>query len=129
MKRTLLLFATASCLLAADTPVDRLRLYQGHWKGTRKAGDAPPVPIDIENQCGRIGTYFGCQQTVAGKLGAVVFYVPAEQPGHFYTQVILPDGQTLGRGELTIEGTGGRFYRSPLRRPDDLLQNDQRLQR
>ena len=108
MKKTFILIAAASWLFAANA-YEHLWLYQGHWKGSRKAGAATAVPVDVENQCGRIGTYFGCQQTVDGKIGAVVLYVPGELPGHYHTQVILPDGQSLGRGEMTIEGDRWTF--------------------
>ncbi len=35
---------------------------------------------------------------------ALRLYVPGDQPGHFYTQVVLPSGTALGRNDLLIEG-------------------------
>jgi hypothetical protein len=97
-------------LFGAGTPYDPLWLYEGHWKGTVKTGDSVSATVDLVNTCGRIGTFFGCQQTVNGKTGAVLLYVPAGPPGRYYTQVIQPEGSAAGgRGELQIEGDRWTF--------------------
>ncbi len=104
-----LVLATAiSSLYAADEDYRPLWLYQGHWKGTMK-NDAGESQVDIVNDCGRIGRFFGCQQTVNAKPGALVLYVPAGSPGHYYTQAVLQEGLATGRGELTIEGEHWTF--------------------
>ncbi|HLK67986.1 MAG TPA: hypothetical protein VKU19_31350 [Bryobacteraceae bacterium] len=100
----LLVIAGVPGLFAADDNYTHLWLYNGHWKGTKKVGEAAPVAVDLVNECGRIGVFFGCQQTVDGKIGALVIYAPGEGAGHFYSQAIMPDGKAAGRGELTIDG-------------------------
>jgi len=50
------------------------------------------------------GRFFACQQTINGKPGALIIFVPSGQPGHYYTQAVLQEGFATGRGELQIEG-------------------------
>jgi hypothetical protein len=85
-----------------DDPVyGPLWLYQGGWQIATKNGEGKPA--HLENQCALVGKYFTCQQTVNGKVGALIVFVPAEKPGHYYTQAILPEGHATGRGELEID--------------------------
>jgi len=92
---------------AAD-PFAPLQLYAGAWNVTlHDAGKT--TPDSLVNDCHLFGHYFACQQTINGKVGALTIYVPADTPGHFHTQNILPDGHALGVGELTIEGTHWTF--------------------
>jgi len=87
-------------LRGADDPYAPLWLYQGSWHEMPKGKE----PFELTNQCALIGKYFGCQQTVGGKIEALVIFVPAEQNGHYFTQSVLPEGWAMGRGELEIEG-------------------------
>jgi hypothetical protein len=77
-----------------------LWLYQGAWQSTDKNGK-----IDkLENQCSLIGLYFACQQTVNGKVGSLIVFVPTDKSGGYHTQAVLPEGWATGRGDLTIAG-------------------------
>ncbi len=89
---------------AADGPYAPLMLYHGSWQLTKK--DLPPGgnPDTLVDECARVGTYYACQQTVNGKLAALIVFIPAERPGYYYTQAVLPQGLAAGRGELEIDG-------------------------
>ena len=81
-----------------------LRLYDGAWSVTMHDDSGKSTTDSLINgACS--GRFFACQQTVNGKVGALVVYVPGETPGHFYIQNVLPDDQAVGRGELTVEGS------------------------
>lgn len=89
---------------AADTTYASLWLYQGAWHVTR-ANVAPPAkPDELVNQCALLGKYFTCGQIVNGKPAELLVFVPAETPGHYYTQTVNPEGRAGGRGELEISG-------------------------
>lgn len=80
-----------------------ISLYQGNWRATAmKPGDGPDL---LSNHCHEFGTYYTCQQTVNGKVGALIVFVSAGAPGHFHTQALLPNGRAIGRGDLLIEGS------------------------
>ncbi len=82
-------------------------LYQGTWQATPGiAGMAVDV---IANQCHEFTEYFACQQTVNGKVGALVVYVYAGTAGHYNTHAILPTGVYTGPGDLVIEGNRWTF--------------------
>jgi len=98
------LLTAASPFFAADDVYQPLWLYQGHWKGTKKNLDSTTAQFDIVNDCARIGRFFGCQQTVDGKPGPLILFVPSGPAGHYYTQAVQPEGFAMGRGELTIDG-------------------------
>lgn len=85
----------------ADAPYQPLMLYNGTWQVTPLHAAKPDVLVD---HCERTGKFYSCEQTVNGKTAALVVFVPAEQPGHYYTQPILPDGYAIGRGDLEIAG-------------------------
>ncbi len=96
----ILLAAAAAHGADAYTP---LWLYQGTWKAQSKSETAPKT---IANQCARMGQFFGCQQTVDGKPGALILFLPRDgAPGHYYTQAVNMEGRALGRGDLLIEGS------------------------
>ncbi len=63
-----------------------------------------PVSNKIQNDCADVGQFFLCQQTVDGKVAALLIFTPGDSKGRYYTQPILPDGHATGRGELEIEG-------------------------
>lgn len=79
-----------------------LWLYDGSWQLVPAAAHSETVRID--NHCHFFGAYFACQQTVNGKAGALLVFVRAEKPGHYYSQVISPDDKANGRGDLEIDG-------------------------
>ena len=89
----------------ASKPADlysSLRLYEGTWQVTRKGSIKPDVLI---NHCALLGQFYACAQNVNGTPGGLVVFLPINgQPGHFFTQTILPEGRATGRDELTIDG-------------------------
>jgi len=88
----------------SPNPYAPLQLYAGAWTVTMN--DSGKTTTDsLVNDCHLFARHFACQQTVNGKVGALVVYVPAETPGHYYIQNVLPDDRAAGRGELTVEGT------------------------
>ena len=87
---------------APDPVYDPLRLYEGTWVMTPTAGGAT---MTIANACGRIGTFYGCQQTVNRKRGGVILFIPRDTVGQYFTQAVAPHGRAMGRGDLTIAGT------------------------
>jgi hypothetical protein len=101
----LLVLAASFPLFSADDPVYApLWLYQGSWVVTPK-NLAPGAPPDqLTNDCSLTGKYFACQQTVNGKIAALVVFIPADTPGHYFTNALLPQGNAGGRGELEISG-------------------------
>ncbi len=86
---------------AQDAVYGPLQLYDGSWIATASSGGKPNL---IHNDCARVGNYFACQQTVGGKVGALLVFVPREEPGKYYTQAIGTDGRAFGRGNLEIAG-------------------------
>ena len=95
----LILTTSANC--ASQDAYAPLMLYNGGWR-VRKAGT--PAPDMLQNHCVRTGFYYECEQVVNGKTSALVIFVPAGAPGTYHTQAVLPSGQALGRGDLTIKG-------------------------
>jgi hypothetical protein len=99
---------TAGGPTAPADPYAPLWTYNGTWQVTR-AGAAPE---SLVNQCGRVGQYFGCQQTVNGAVVGLLLIIPAQEPGHYYTQTVLPRGRATGLGELEIAGDRWTFLSS-----------------
>jgi hypothetical protein len=90
---------------APADPYAPLRLYDGAWTVTLRDGSGKTTTDSLVNDCHLFGQYFACQQTVNGKVGALVVYVKGEAPGQFYIQNVLPDDRAAGRGELTVAGS------------------------
>jgi len=89
-----------------------LHLYAGSWRVTRSDMPQGAKPDDLTNQCTLIGKYFVCQQTVNGAVTSLMIFVPADQPGHYYTQNVNTQGRALGRGDLEIFGDRWAFSSS-----------------
>lgn len=88
---------------AASTPDPAyapLWLYSGTWRVSRNGAN----PDELKNDCALIGKYFACQQTVNGTPGELLIFIPADKPGHYYTQTVMPQGRAGGRGDLEING-------------------------
>ena len=99
MKAIILLIGFVFALCAAD-PYAPLRLYDGSWD-VRLAGK----PADkLTNRCALIGRYYACEQTVNGKVGALVVFLPKEQPGEYWTNPLTTEARSNGRGDLSIQG-------------------------
>ncbi len=96
-----LLFAQA----APSDPYAPLRLYDGPWTVTMHDASSGKTSTDsLLNACRLLKPYYVCQQTVNGKAGALVVFIPTEKPGEYHTQNVLPEGWASGRGDLIIEG-------------------------
>lgn len=96
----------------SSPPHNPLLLYQGAWKITRKSAGANAKPDELQNQCASVGKFFTCQQTVNGSVVALLIFIPTNQPGHFATQTVLPEGRATGKGELEISGNRWVFTSS-----------------
>ncbi|MHB1672764.1 MAG: hypothetical protein ACYCSP_00790 [Acidobacteriaceae bacterium] len=82
-------------------------LYQGNWQVD--PGMSGKGPDTLSNHCEEFTEYYACQQTVNGKVGALIVFVYAGTTGHYNTQAILPNGFAQGRGDLLIEGQRWTF--------------------
>jgi hypothetical protein len=92
---------------AATPAFSSISLYQGNWQVT--PGMSGSAPDTLSNHCEEFTEYYACQQTVNGKVGALIVFVYAGTPGHYNTQAILPNGFAQGRGDLMIEGQRWTF--------------------
>lgn len=102
-----LLLLSALFLQNPPSPADAyapLRLYDGLWLAHGGKAGMPAKDTRIENQCRQVGIYYACQQTVGGKVGSLIVFLPYGGAGHYYTQGILNEGHATGRGELEIRG-------------------------
>jgi hypothetical protein len=89
---------------SSPVPYAPLRVYAGSWRVTRGNAPAGSKPELLANDCAPVGRFFACQQSVNGIPGGLLVFVPTSQPGHFYTQTIMPEGRATGRDELQITG-------------------------
>ena len=81
-----------------------LSRYAGTWQITRQNAAADAKPDVLSNECATVGRYFACQQTTSGRPGGLLVFIPTSEPGHFYTQTILPEGRATGRDDLRVNG-------------------------
>jgi hypothetical protein len=94
--------ALSTCVFAADDPYSSLRLYNGSWIVTPAGASSPDKLTD---DCTLVGKYFTCQQTVNGKTGNLLVFVPDEaKPGLFHMNSVNANGYATGRTELEIAG-------------------------
>jgi hypothetical protein len=92
----------------ADTAYKPLWAYQGAWLVTR-SGAGAAKPDRLVNDCALVGLYFACQQSVNGKTGGLLIVIPADSPGRYYTQTVMPEGRATGRDDLEISGNKWTF--------------------
>lgn len=96
-------FVIASALVcAAEDAYTPLTLYNGGWR-IQKAGTA--APDNLVNHCALTGLFYSCEQVVNGKTVALVIFVPADAPGKYHTQAVLPSGKAAGVSDLAIDGS------------------------
>ena len=50
----------------------------------------------ITNECARIGQFFGCQQTINVKPGALILFLPAAHAGNYYMRAVTAEGLATG---------------------------------
>ena len=86
-----------------------LQVYQGTWQVTRSDDAANAKPERLKNQCVTLGIYFACEQRVNDKPAALLVFLPTDQPGHYHTQSILPEGRATGLDDLQISGNRWTF--------------------
>ena len=82
---------SGSFLFAADSRFEPLWNYQGTWAATMSVAGAKPMSNKVQNDCVEFTQYFLCQQTVDGKVVALLTFTPAGTAGHFYTDPMLTD--------------------------------------
>jgi hypothetical protein len=109
----LFLFALSAAAYAdsakkpADARYQPLWAHQGAWLVARAGNGVKPYRL--VNDCALVGIYFVCQQSVDGKPGGLLIVIPADSPGHYYTQTIMPEGRATGRDDLEISGNQWTF--------------------
>ncbi len=84
-------------------------MYQGTWQVTRSDSSPHAQPERLTNRCVTLGIYFACEQRVNGKPTALLVFLPTDQPGHYHTQSILPEGRATGLDDLQIAGNRWTF--------------------
>jgi hypothetical protein len=88
-----------------ETPdwITPLRWYEGTWVvKSDQPGSKPSTETDTCQTSGK--RFYECEHVVDGETVALRLYVPGDQAGHYYTQIVLPSGTALGRNDLLIEG-------------------------
>lgn len=84
-----------------------LMLYNGTWQVTRKDSAKPDLLV---NKCAKTGHFFVCDQSVNGGASSLLVFIPrSDQPGHYYTQNIRPEGRATSRADMTIDGNVWTF--------------------
>jgi hypothetical protein len=96
--------AFCSNVMAVDPVYRPLWQYEGSWKATPAEARGKPAATEITNDCAMVGRFFACQQTIDGKPGPMIVFLPAEKAGDYYTQSVSGEGLAGGRGDLHIEG-------------------------
>ena len=90
-----------------------IKVYEGTWtvvSAHTMAGQGRPDTI--VNHCNEGTAFYTCEQVVNGKSLALIVYTATEDPTKFHSQPVLPDGQAVGRGDLTILGDHWTFLGS-----------------
>jgi len=107
--------ATAQSV-TADDPFSDLTIYDGNWTvhATHPWSGAPAGTAEhLQSRCERFTLYFACEQTVNGKVLALIVYTKGETRRHFNTRTIAPNGLAGGRGDLVIDGTHWTYLDKP----------------
>ena len=90
-----------------------IKVYEGTWtvvSAHTMAGEGRPDTI--VNHCNEGTAFYTCEQVVNGKSLALIVYTATDDPTKFHSQPVLPDGQAVGRGDLTILGDHWTFLGS-----------------
>jgi hypothetical protein len=106
----LLSMMLASAGFAPGSVFAPIRVYEGTWTVVAShtmAGEGKPDTI--VNHCHEGTAFYTCEQVVNGKSLALIVYTATDDPTKFHTQPVLPGGQTVGRGDLTIAGDHWTF--------------------
>lgn len=106
----LLSMMLAGAGFAPGTGFAPIRVYEGTWTVVAShtmAGEGRPDTI--VNHCHEGTAFYTCEQVVNGKSLALIVYTVTDDPTKFHTQPVLPGGQAVGRGDLTIAGDHWTF--------------------
>jgi hypothetical protein len=90
-----------------------LKVYEGTWtvvSAHTMAGEGRPDTI--VNHCSEGTAFYTCEQVVNGKSLALLVFTATDDPTKFHSQPVLPSGQMVGRGDLTIVGDHWTFLGS-----------------
>lgn len=102
-------FFVAAMMWAAE-PFSALTVYDGGWTVTGAKTMAGPGKADaLMNHCSRTEAYYACEQVVNGKPMALMVFTATEDANKFHTQIVLPNGYSTGRGDLTLAGDHWTF--------------------
>jgi hypothetical protein len=110
MTGLLLLMMFSSAMFAPGAVFGPINVYEGTWTvvaAHTMAGEGRPDTI--VNHCHEGTAFYTCEQVVNGKALALIVYTSTEDPTKFHTQPVLPGGQAVGRGDLTIVGDHWTF--------------------
>ena len=92
---------------AAFAPI---KVFEGTWtvvSAHTMTGDGRPDTI--VNHCNEGTAFYACEQMVNGRSLALIVYTATDDPTKFHSQPVLPNGQAVGRGDLTILGDHWTF--------------------
>jgi hypothetical protein len=90
-----------------------IKVYEGTWtvvSAHTMAGEGRPDTI--VNHCNEGTAFYTCEQVANGRSLALIVYTATEDPTKFHSQPVLPNGQAVGRGDLTILGDHWTFLGS-----------------
>jgi len=99
-----------------DDPFSDLTIYDGDWTvhASHPWSGAPAGTAEhLRSRCRRFTLYFACEQTLNGKVLALIVYTAGESRGHINTRTIAPNGLAGGRGDLVIEGARWTYLDKP----------------
>jgi hypothetical protein len=102
--------------VTSDDPFSDLTIYDGDWTvhATHPWSGAPAGTAEhLQSRCRRFTLYFACEQTVNGKVQALIVYTAGETLGRFNTRTIAPNGLAGGRGDLTIDARRWTYLDKP----------------
>jgi hypothetical protein len=100
-------------MMLAGSAFSPLRVYEGTWTVVSQhtmAGDGKPDTL--VNHCIEGAAFYSCEQVVNGKSVALIVFTATEDATKFHSQPVLPSGQAVGRGDLTIAGDHWTFLGS-----------------
>jgi hypothetical protein len=80
-----------------------LHVYDGTWtvsSAHTMAGEGKPDTL--VNHCTESGSFYVCEQVINGRSMSLVVFTAASEAGKYYSDVVLADGRTVGRTDLTV---------------------------
>ena len=80
-----------------------LHVYDGTWtvsSAHTMAGEGKPDTL--VNRCHESGAFYVCEQEINGRSLSLAVFTAAPEAGKYYSDVVLVDGRTVGRTDLTV---------------------------